>query len=236
MRGTVGVSRIAWALLLAMLVIGRPVVADEAPTLTTGLAEADRLLAAGELRQAQSMLEVLQAQLPPDAPPEQRAAVSARLGAVLGETGEDEQARALLQDAVELASSSGQPGLQAEALNDLGNVQLRADAPAALASYRASATLAESTRLPRLRVRALVNAARAETLGEDGLAMTMARTVEEVMEMSGLIIFIWTLHGFLPGASGRVEAKQGGASEGRGDGSQALPLVPTQAPPAAPRR
>ena len=92
MRGTVGASRVAWALLLAMLVIGRLVVADEVPTLTTRLAEADRLLATGELRQAQSMLEVLQAQLPPDVPPEQRAAVSARLGAVLGETGEDEQA------------------------------------------------------------------------------------------------------------------------------------------------
>ena len=170
MRRTVGASRIGWALLLAMLVIGRPVVADEAPTLTTRLAEADRLLAAGELRQAQSMLEVLQAQLPPDAPPEQRAAVSARLGAVLGETGEDERALALLQEAVELASSSGQPGLQAEALNDLGNVQLRADALAALASYQASATLAESARLPRLRVRALVNAARAETLGGEGEA------------------------------------------------------------------
>ena len=110
MRRTVGASRIGWALLLAMLVIGRPVVADEAPTLTTRLAEADRLLAAGELRQAQSVLEVLQAQLPPEAPPEQRAAVSARLGAVLGETGEDERALALLQEAVELASSSAAAG------------------------------------------------------------------------------------------------------------------------------
>ena len=89
---------------------------------------------------------------------------------MLGETGEDERALALLQEAVELASSSGQPGLQAEALNDLGNVQLRADALAALASYQASATLAESARLPRLRVRALVNAARAETLGGEGEA------------------------------------------------------------------
>ena len=170
MRRTVGASRIAWALLLAMLVIGRPVVADEAPTLTTRLAEADRLLAAGELRQAQSMLEVLQAQLPPDAPPEQRAAVSARLGAVLGETGEDERRWRCSRTRSSWRRARGSLGCRPKRSTTWAMCSCAPMRSAALASYRASATLAESARLPRLRVRALVNAARAETLGGEGEA------------------------------------------------------------------
>ena len=52
----------------------------------------------------------------------------------------------------------------------------------------------------------------AETLGEDGLAMTLARAVEEVMEMTGMIIFIWTLHGFLLGARDRATLAVSGPS------------------------
>jgi CHAT domain-containing protein len=146
--------------------------ADTVATIQGKVATADRHLAAGELREALASLEQAQAELQPDAPAAARSLVLGRLGGVLGEAGEDERAAALLVQAVELAGTAGDAGLQASALNDLGTVQLRTDPAAALGAYDQSAGLADQAGLPSLQVRALANAARGHTLAGDPAAAT----------------------------------------------------------------
>jgi CHAT domain-containing protein len=146
-----------------------PLAAVAADPLLADVMAANAYLAQGELRRAQAVLERAQAAMPADAPAASRALVTARLGAVVGETGEDERAVALLEEAIGLAADADRTDLEAGAFNDLGNVQMRGRPITALQSYTRSAELAERAGLPRLRIRALINAARAERLsGETG--------------------------------------------------------------------
>ena len=165
------VASILGALLLAgSLAVGRSAAGADLTAITAGTEVADRLIASGELRQAQALLEGLQADLPADAPVEMRIAVSARLGAVLGETGEDERAVALLQEVG--STREGRRPARAGGRS----AQRSRQCPAAdryhrgFGILRQGADLAETAGLARLRVRALINIARAETLSGDGEA------------------------------------------------------------------
>ena len=181
MRGLRSLLRIGFVLVLLAATTAR---ADAPPTGVTGeVATADAYVAAGEVRRAQAVLERVQAQLPADAPPAERALVAGRLGAVVGEAGEDERAKDLLGEAVDLAREAARSDLEASALNDLGNVQMRGAPVAALASYEGAAALAERAGLPRLRVRALINAARAQRLsGEIENAAGLLREANRLLD------------------------------------------------------
>ena len=121
--------------------------------------------------------------MPADAPAGSRALVTARLGAVVGEAGEDERAEALLEEAVDLAAAADRTDLEAGAFNDLGNLRMRGRPIAALESYTQAAALAERAGLPRLRVRALINAARAERLsGETGNTAALLRQATGLLD------------------------------------------------------
>ena len=168
------------ALLLALAGLSAAALADP---LLDDVTAADAYLAQGELRRAQAVLERAHADMAADAPTGSRALVTARLGAVVGEAGDDERAAALLEEAIALAASADRTDLEAGALNDLGNVEMRGRPVAALESYTRAAALAESAGLPRLRVRALINAARAERLsGETGNAAVLLRQATGLLD------------------------------------------------------
>ena len=165
--------RPTWFLLILLLLPRASAVSAPSEPITSIEAEvkiADGYVASGELREARAALERTQAQLQPMTAAGTRALVLARLGGVLGQIGEDEHATDLLDQAIALADTTADDGLKASALNDLGNVQLRADPVTALVSFTTSAALAQQAGRPILRVRALVNAARAENLSGNGAA------------------------------------------------------------------
>jgi CHAT domain-containing protein len=160
--------------LVALLVTAMARATAAAEPVLADVAAADAYVAAGEVRRAQAVLERAQAALPADAPAPDRALVLARLGAVVGDAGEDERALALLQEAAGLARGADRPDIEAAALNDLGNVQIRTEPAAALASYTRAAELAGQAGQQHLRIRALINGARAERLnGETATAASL---------------------------------------------------------------
>ncbi len=182
MRRAVELSRIV-ASVAALLIVACPLAAAPEDPVLADVATADSYVAQGELRRAQAVLERAQAALPADAPAASRALITARLGAVVGDAGDDERAAELLDEAIELAATSDRTDLEAGALNDLGNVQMRGRPLDALASYQRAAELAERADLPRLRVRALINAARAERLsGETERTATLLRQAADMLD------------------------------------------------------
>src|SRR6476619_3988728 len=138
--------RPTWFLLILLLLPWASAVSAPSEPITSIEAEvkiADGYVASGELREARAALERIQAQLQPMTAAGTRALVLARLGSVLGQIGEDEHATDLLDQAIALADTTADDGLKASALNDLGNVQLRADPVSFLVSFTTSAALAQ---------------------------------------------------------------------------------------------
>ena len=173
---------VAWATALTLSLGPARAAAPEDPALAA-VATADGYIAQGELRRALAVLERAQADLTAAAPAATRALVAGRLGAVVGDAGDDARAAELLQQAVALAGEADRADLEAGALNDLGNVQMRVSPSGALQSYARAAELAERAGLTRLRIRALINDARAERLvGQPGNAAARLEEASRLLD------------------------------------------------------